>query len=305
MSMEAEKFDLIFEGVSQDSAGVRRKLIAELKKQCVSQIFEVDSLLDGGPFLLQRSPDKAEIERFGEALRRAGAKVLIVRSRNTKPKSLKTNSGGTVVEFPAKPEHAPRPDETTFRGFFQNYAKNLIRVLHSVNVQEVEALIEDILKARECGRQIFVCGNGGSAASASHMATDFSKQRFEDEKLMFRIMSLNDNTSWITATANDMGYEHVFENQLKNLLQPEDVVIGISSSGNSPNITRAIDYANAKGAITYGIVGFNGGELIKKAQKSVFIPSKIGQYGYMEDITLIINHMMSIFIYERDKARLA
>lgn len=100
--------------------------------------------------------------------------------------------------------------------------------------------MRDLLKARAEDRQIFIIGNGGSAAAASHMATDFAKNRFKDETKNFRVMSLSDNTSWITATANDYGYENIFTNQLKNLMRPGDIVIAISSSGNSQNVVRAV-----------------------------------------------------------------
>ena len=89
------------------------------------------------------------------------------------------------------------------------------------------------------------------------------------------------------------------------LLQPGDLVISISSSGNSPNVTNAINFANSKGAKTYGIVGFGGGELLSAAQRCVLIPSKKGQYGYMEDVTSILVHMMSVYIAEKDRARFA
>lgn len=309
--MNAESFELIFEGLREDSSDTRTKLIEVLSNQCISQVFEIDSLLDGGPFLIQRSQNKRDLEGSFRQLTDAGAQVLIVRSKDRNRQQATTKRRATLALV--KPGALPQPTVVPptvepkiadFKGFFANYAQHIHRILQAMNVEEVECLVQDFLLARDLRRQIFVFGNGGSASSASHMANDFSKQRFEDERSLFRIMSLNDNISCMTATANDFGYEYVFVNQLKTLLQPEDLVIGISSSGNSPNITRAINYANQKGAKTYGIVGFNGGALKKDAQKCVYIPTKVGQYGYMEDVTLIINHMISIYIYERDKASL-
>ncbi len=133
------------------------------------------------------------------------------------------------------------------------------------------------------------------------MGNDFTKERFADERLLFRVVGLTDNVSTITATGNDFGYDYIFVNQLKNLLQPGDLVVSISSSGNSPNILKAVEYANKKGATTYGIVGFNGGKLKDSATKSIYIPTRPGQYGFMEDVTLILVHIMSVFIYEQDK----
>lgn len=300
--MTGESFELIFEGLREDSAKSRERLLKVLGNQSISQIFEIDALLDGGPFLLQRSADRSELESSYRELKNAGAQVLLVRSKANVPQISKRRAQLELVK-PASQAVPQRKDSSipSFRQFFSKYAADIYRILQSLDVQEIESLLLDMLSARDDKRQIFVFGNGGSASSASHMANDFSKQRFEDEKYLFRIMSLNDNISCLTATANDFGYEHIFVNQLKNLLQPRDVVIGISSSGNSPNITRAINYARERGAVTYGIVGFNGGELKKLAEKSIYIPTKVGQYGYMEDVTLIINHMLSVYMYEQDQ----
>lgn len=303
--MNAEKFDLIFEGMREDSNEVRDRLRELLKTSGISQIFEIESLLDGGPFLLMRSADKGDLEQKYAELKQAGAQVLLVRSKEKPRQRTRRNVMLELVR--------PRPVEETFstvqdspqsfRSFFESYTAGIQRVLEALKVEEIEVLIRDMLDARADRRNIYVFGNGGSASSASHMANDFAKQRFDDEKYLFRIASLNDNISCLTATANDFGYEYIFVNQLKTQLRPGDVVIGISSSGNSPNIVRALNYAREHGAITYGIVGFNGGEVQRVAQKSVYIPTKVGQYGYMEDVTLIINHMISIYIYEQDLAR--
>lgn len=195
-----------------------------------------------------------------------------------------------------------RKEESFFSKFYFKYTSKLLHILSQVDVNSIEDLVEDIILARENNKQIFIFGNGGSASTASHMANDFSKPRFEDENTLFRFICLNDNISTLTATANDFGFDNIFSVQLKNLLQKDDLVIAISSSGNSVNVINAIEVANAKGAKTYGIVGFDGGKLIRTAQKSLYIPTKVGQYGYMEDVTLILNHIMSVYIYERDRA---
>ncbi len=306
--MEAERFELIFEGLREDSGSTRSRLIELLSNQCISQIFEIDSLLDGGPFLIQHSENKKDLEVSYRELKNAGAQVLIVRSKERR--QLETNRRRAKLELVVSGRSPPAAIEqpalaiepSSFKAFYNKYSEDVTRILNAMDVSEVEALAEAFLVARDLGRQIFVFGNGGSASSASHMATDFSKQRFDDDSKLFRIMSLNDNAALMTATANDFGYEYVFEKQLRTLLHPDDLVIGISSSGNSPNVTRGIEYANQKGAQTWGIVGFNGGVLKKCAQQSVYIPTKVGQYGYMEDISLIVNHMISIYIYEQDKS---
>ncbi len=305
--MNAESYELIFEGLREDSSRSREQLRHLLSGQSISQIFEIDSLLDGGPFLLMRSPNKKDLEGSYNELRKAGAQVLLVRvkpqpvpSTRRKPSLSLVKPNTQPVPEPAVPTPAPEPS-ISFCDFYKKYADSIHKILQAMSVAEVESLLNDMLAARDEKRNIFVFGNGGSASSASHMANDFSKQRFEDEKYLFRIMSLNDNVSCLTATANDFGYEYIFVNQLKTALRPGDLVVGISSSGNSPNITRAIEYANEKGAVTYGVVGFNGGTLKNCAQKCIYIPTKVGQYGYMEDVTLIINHMLSIYIYEQDR----
>lgn len=304
--MNAESYELIFEGLREDSSHTRNQLLKVLSDQSISHIFEIDSLLDGGPFLLQRSANKKDLENSFQQLQSAGAQVLLVKAKRNLEKAPRRKPSLELVRPKPKPEPevAPEPQKTVFADFYKNYAENIYRILSTMDVASVEALVKDILLARAEKRNIFVFGNGGSASSASHMANDFSKQRFEDEKYLFRIMSLNDNISCLTATANDFGYEYIFVNQLKTTLRTGDLVIGISSSGNSPNITRAIRYANEKGCTTYGIVGFNGGELKKCSSNCVYIPTKVGQYGYMEDVTLIINHMISIYIYEQDKSSL-
>jgi len=302
--MNAESYELIFEGLREDSSHSRNKLLKVLSDQCISHVFEIDSLLDGGPFLLQRSSNKKDLEPSFQRLQDAGAQVLLVKVKRN-PKNTPRRRPALELVKPAPriqvPVETPAQEPSSFAEFYKNYADGIYRILSTMDVASVEELVKDILAARAEKRNIFVFGNGGSASSASHMANDFSKQRFEDEKYLFRIMSLNDNISCLTATANDFGYEYIFVNQLKTSLRSGDLVIGISSSGNSPNITRAIRYANEKGCTTYGIVGFNGGELKKNAAKSVYIPTKVGQYGYMEDVTLIINHMISIYVYEQDK----
>ena len=302
--MNAETYELIFEGLREDSSHTRNQLLKVLSDQCISQVFEIDALLDGGPFLLQRSADKKDLENSFQQLKSAGAQVLLVKAKQNIKQAPRRRPSLELVKPLQKPEpevNPPAPQKTVFADFYKNYAENIYRILSTMDVGSVEALVQDILLARAEKRNIFVFGNGGSASSASHMANDFSKQRFEDEKYLFRIMSLNDNISCLTATANDFGYEYIFVNQLKTALRTGDLVIGISSSGNSPNITRAIRYANEKGCKTYGIVGFNGGELKKCSSDCIYIPTKVGQYGYMEDVTLIINHMISIYIYEQDK----
>ena len=233
--------------------------------------------------VISRSNSLTVITELSEELTRQGFPVEIVVSREPTPK--KDNSCELFSEF------------------FNKYQMGIHTTLEAINRVEVEQLVLEILSARDLGRQIFVMGNGGSAAAASHWVTDFSKERFEDDAARFKVMSLTDNVPWITATANDFGYEKVFENQLKNLLREGDLVIAISSSGNSQNVIRAIEYANSRNATTVGIVGFGGGKLAQSAKKIINIPTKVGHYGYMEDATSILGHIIAIHIHEMDSRR--
>ena len=190
-----------------------------------------------------------------------------------------------------------------FREFYNRYTNRLSEIMKELPLEPVEKLIEALLTARSQRKRIFVMGNGGSAATASHFANDFSKHRFTDPAKTFRVMSLTDNMSWISATANDEGYERVFLNQLKNHMDTGDVVIAISSSGNSTNVVNSIEWANSNGGVTFGIVGFSGGALAKSAQHAIYIPTKSGQYGFHEDISMILTHVVSIFLFERDLHR--
>jgi D-sedoheptulose 7-phosphate isomerase len=224
----------------------------------------------------------------------------------------RTDRRATSEAVPSEPvSTAPLPAEDVepssthdeFRAFVDRYVSGLIAALMGVDRDGLERLVRTLEDARRNNRQIFVFGNGGSAANASHFATDFSKRRFPDGASLFRVLSLTDNTAWISATANDFGYDEIFSAQLSNLLQPGDTVIAISSSGNSPNVIKGVEFANAKGAVTYGIVGFGGGKLSEVARHSLVIPTKTGQYGFMEDVTSIITHIASVFIYEQDRRR--
>jgi D-sedoheptulose 7-phosphate isomerase len=139
-------------------------------------------------------------------------------------------------------------------------------------------------------KQVFTLGNGGSASTASHMATDLAKNTIGPNMRRFRILSLNDNTSMLTALANDLGYENVFREQLQNLIHPGDLLIAVSASGNSPNVLNAIRYAQNECAEVAGILGFEGGEAARLVDVAIIVPST--NYGVVEDVHLIINHIL-------------
>lgn len=148
--------------------------------------------------------------------------------------------------------------------------------------------------ARTSGKKVYLMGNGGSASTASHMASDLNKGANRNDAPRFRAIALTDNIPLMMAWANDSSYDDVFVEQLRNHLEAGDVVIGISGSGNSPNVLKAIEYANTKGAVTIGMTGFDGGKLAKMARTVYIVPSHCMQQ--VEDAHLIMEHMLSMIL---------
>lgn len=172
--------------------------------------------------------------------------------------------------------------------FFKNYLVELNDIFKMVNLVEFEHFIDELNRAYDRQSNIFICGNGGSASTASHFACDINKGVSFGKDKRFKIICLNDNVPIMLAYANDVSYNHIFVEQLKNFMIKDDLVIGISGSGNSKNILEAIGYANKNGGRTLCICGFGGGKLKNIAQKSMIINSKDMQK--IEDLHLIILH---------------
>jgi D-sedoheptulose 7-phosphate isomerase len=175
------------------------------------------------------------------------------------------------------------------RQHFLDYCQGLKQALDAVAADAVEEFVELLEKACQEGRQVFLMGNGGSGSTASHAAADLNKGVSFGRPQRFRAICLNDSLATLTAYANDVSYEDVFVEPLKNLLHPGDVVIGISGSGNSPNVLKAIDYANQQGAITVGFCGFQGGKLVRLAHLPLLVP--VEDMQKVEDIHLMIFHV--------------
>jgi D-sedoheptulose 7-phosphate isomerase len=157
---------------------------------------------------------------------------------------------------------------------FNNYIEYLFKAVHSVNYSEIENLINLLFDAYKTGKMVFVIGNGGSAANASHFAQDLAKgTRLNlDQENRIKALSLTDNLPFVTALGNDDGYNTIFEQQLRTFAKPGDILLAISGSGNSPNIIQAIEWANKNGLDTVGITGFNGGKLKTINKYSVHVP---------------------------------
>lgn len=172
--------------------------------------------------------------------------------------------------------------------FLKNYLTELSRILDTVSADEFESFIEMLTNAYEREANIFIFGNGGSAASAAHFACDINKGYSYGKDRRFKVICLNDNIPTILAYANDMSYDIVFVEQLKNFMEKDDLVIGVSGSGNSVNVLNAIEYANKNGAKTFGISGYGGGRLKQISNKHLVIDSNDMQK--IEDLHLIIMH---------------
>jgi D-sedoheptulose 7-phosphate isomerase len=171
-----------------------------------------------------------------------------------------------------------------------NYFKKLNTVIDSINIQEFENAIEVIRTAWEKGSQIIVFGNGGSAMTALHYITDWNKMIYLNTGRQFKGRTLVDNIGIITAYSNDISYDDVFKEQLKNIGNQGDLVIAISGSGNSKNIINAVNYANENGMETLGLSGFNGGELKKIVKNSIWV--NIYDMQIVEDIHMIFGHIV-------------
>ncbi|MBI4657588.1 MAG: SIS domain-containing protein [Verrucomicrobia bacterium] len=174
--------------------------------------------------------------------------------------------------------------------WIQDYLNAQKAAVDSIPVESVASLIRILQKAVREDRQIFVFGNGGSAANASHFATDLGKGSSDKIGRRFRVLSLNDNVSWMTALGNDYAYEDIFVRQLENYARPGDVALALSVSGNSPNVVKAVDWASKNGLATIALVGKKRGRLAQLAQHAIVIDSE--HYGRAEDCHMHICHLL-------------
>jgi D-sedoheptulose 7-phosphate isomerase len=179
----------------------------------------------------------------------------------------------------------------------ENYLSRLKEAIDSIPVDRVEAVGDALYRAYRLNKQVFIIGNGGSAATASHMACDLGKNTIAMHRPRFRVLSLNDNIALLSALANDVGYDHVFSEQLTNLIRPGDVLISITGSGNSPNIVRAMEYARSRAATNIALLGFDGGRALHLADEYVLVP--VEDYGLVEDIHMVLDHILTEYFQSR------
>ena len=177
-----------------------------------------------------------------------------------------------------------------------DYFLEVHSVLARVSREAVLTTVSHLYRAWEQRKQVFILGNGGSASTASHMANDLSKATIAAGKPRMRVIGLADNVALLTAWANDTSYDWVFKEQLENLMNAGDVVIGISASGNSPNVLRAMEYARKQGAVTIAWTGLSGGKLKDVAEYCLHAPTE--DVGMIESVHVVFDHLVTKQLYQ-------
>jgi D-sedoheptulose 7-phosphate isomerase len=185
----------------------------------------------------------------------------------------------------------------TVKDLAKTYIDGLKQALDFIPLNRLEELVTSLLRAYDNGNSVFIMGNGGSAATASHFACDINKGVCFGLSKRMKVICLNDNVPAVLAYANDLSYDDVFVEQLRNFLDDGDLVIGISGSGNSPNVIKAVEYANRNNAVSAAMTGFTGGMLSKAAKISVVVP--VNDMQKAEDVHMILVHMIMRIMYER------
>jgi D-sedoheptulose 7-phosphate isomerase len=180
----------------------------------------------------------------------------------------------------------------------RSYVEQFAALLQALDLEALARVTELIRVARDRGSMIFIAGNGGSAATATHWVNDMCKAASRSGRRPIRGISLSDNISWVTALGNDEGYDQVFRGQLVNLANRGDLLIVISASGNSPNLVEAVEYAQAQGLGTIGFLGFDGGRLRSMVDESIWVETPIGAYGPVESAHSVISDIITTFLID-------
>ncbi len=171
------------------------------------------------------------------------------------------------------------------------YLSEIRSTLNKLPIDTIEQVVNLLYEARDQKKRVFLFGNGGSAATASHLACDLTKGAGMNGKPRMRAMALTDNVPLISAWANDSSYEHIFAQQLQDQVEPGDIVIGISGSGKSPNVLNGIRAARSAGAITIGLTGFDGGDLKNLVDICIVVPDN--SIDQVEDVHLLLGHIIT------------
>ncbi len=183
-----------------------------------------------------------------------------------------------------------------YKAHIRDYIAREKEILDMLDVEAIDAALNKIVETFENEGTIYIFGNGGSASTASHFANDFNKGISEYTEKKFRFICLNDNVPTVLAIANDIGYEEVYRFQLRGKLNKNDLVIGISGSGNSMNVVNALDYAKENGVATVGITGYTGGKVRAMCDYSLHVP--VENMQLTEDVHMIFDHMMMTILYQ-------
>ena len=184
-----------------------------------------------------------------------------------------------------------------------SYGGRLQAELGALDQPAIERWSDRVYEAWDAGKFVFVFGNGGAGSTAGHFHEDFAKSSLraedllDDTKKRLKILSLNDNLGWITAVGNDMGFEHIFQQQLMNYASPGDLAIAMSGSGNSPNVIQAVEWCKRKGVHTYCMTGFDGGRLKQIQDDGLHIP--VNDMGLAQSIHLCVFHWVLDDVYAR------
>ena len=189
--------------------------------------------------------------------------------------------------------------ETT-EAFAAEYLQKTQKLIGTLDPGQIGRIVEHVRRARDAGKRIYAIGNGGSASTASHFVNDMGKGASVGRDKRFKVVPLTDNVEWMTALSNDLCYEDVFVEQLRNFAEPGDLLIAISGSGNSENVLRAVSYAKEVGCQTMGLSGFGGGKLKDLADECIVVDSD--HMGRVEDMHLILQHVICYYFMEQPEA---
>ena len=182
--------------------------------------------------------------------------------------------------------------------FSKAYVEYLSTLLKTLDPKEVEAFAAVLEQARQGGKTVFVAGNGGSVSTASHVGVDLSGASFKaGSEMPLRVLPLADNAAFITAVANDFGYEHVFAKQLNVHYREGDVLLVVSASGNSMNLVRAAEWMRGRKGKVLGLLGFDGGKLEELCDAAIVVRTQKGDYGPVEDVHLVLNHIFTLWMH--------
>jgi len=186
------------------------------------------------------------------------------------------------------------------KSFFDSYKSSLKSQIDIIDTLELEKIINELINCEKSGSNVYIIGNGGSSATASHMENDLGVGLKRREILDLNIQSLSNNVAVISALANDVGYENIFYWQIKDQIKKSDILIAISCSGSSPNIIKAVTYAKDYGATIVGLTGFDGGKLLNLSDINFHVDTEKGHYGIVESMHIILNHMLYTYFINNE-----